>query len=251
VETAVTNAAAAVAEGNLKPESAITFSKVDEVLHKIATFLPISDEMLEDWAQTQSYIDARLILFVKLAEEAQLLSGDGTGANLVGLLNRSGLSPTIAKGTARTPSAPVAYHGQRHGRGVPEITQIRVTSFLEPDAIVIDPYSWQNILLSKTTQGAYYANGPFADVQTQALWGKRVVVTPAMTTGTAIVGAFAQGGADLPQGRPRRSRPATATRTSSSATSRPSGPRSVWPSRSTVRRPSASSPPSSPERTPL
>src|ERR1019366_123457 len=65
VETAVTNAAAAVAESGLKPESSITFSKVDEVLHKIATFLPISDEMLEDFAQAQSYIDARLLLFVK------------------------------------------------------------------------------------------------------------------------------------------------------------------------------------------
>jgi HK97 family phage major capsid protein len=54
VEVAVTNAAATVAELGLKPESAITFAKVDEAVKKIATFLPVSEEMLEDVAYIQS-----------------------------------------------------------------------------------------------------------------------------------------------------------------------------------------------------
>lgn len=190
VESAVTNAAAAVAEGGLKPESALTFTKVDEVLHKIATFLPISDEMLEDWAQAQSYIDARLVLFVKLAEEAQLLNGDGTGANLVGLLNRAGLATSIAKGTA-----PSAADDNDMDAIYRQITAIRTTQFLEPDSIVIDPLGWQNILLSKASgTGNYFANGPFADATNPSLWGKRVAITPAMASLTALVGAFQQGG---------------------------------------------------------
>ncbi|MET4780815.1 phage major capsid protein [Glaciihabitans sp. UYNi722] len=189
VETSVTNAAAAVAETNLKPESAIAFSKVDEVLHKLATFLPISDEMLEDWAQAQSYIDARLILFIKLAEEAQLLSGDGTGANLVGILNRPGLAAPVVKGTA--PSVVADNDMDAIYR---QITAIRTTQFLEPDAIVIDPLAWQTVLLSKNSQGAYYANGPFADAQNPSLWSKKVAITPAIAANTALVGAFAQGG---------------------------------------------------------
>lgn len=190
VETAVTNAAATVAEGNLKPESAITFSKVDEVLHKIATFLPVSDEMLEDWAQVQSYIDARLILFVKIAEELQLLQGDGTGSNLVGILNRSGLATSIAKGTA--PSLA----GDNDMDAIYRmITEIRTTAFLEPDSIVIDPNAWQTILISKATgTGNYFANGPFAASEPPTLWSKKVVVTPRMPANTALVGAFAQGG---------------------------------------------------------
>jgi len=189
VETAVTNGAATVAEGGLKPESALTFSKVDEVLHKIATFLPISDEMLEDWAQAQSYIDARLILFVKLAEEAQLLNGDGTGANLVGLLNRPGLAAPVVKGTAPSVAADNSMDAIYR-----QITAIRTTQFLEPDAIAIDPLAWQNILLSKNSQGAYYAQGPFASAESPALWGKKVAVTPAIAANTALVGAYAQGG---------------------------------------------------------
>lgn len=187
VETAVTNAAATVAEGGLKPESAISFSKVDEVLHKLATFLPITDEMLEDWDQAQSYIDGRLTLFLQLSSETQLLNGDGTGNNLTGLLNRSGLATSITKGTAPSVAADNSMDAIYR-----QITAIRQSAFLEPDGIVIDPVSWQNILLSKNTQGQYYANGPFAGENPEMLWGKRVVVTPAMAAGTALTGAFQQ-----------------------------------------------------------
>lgn len=189
VETAVTNAAAAVAENNLAPESALSFAPVDEVLHQIKTFLPISDLMLEDWAQAQSYIDARLILFIKQAEETQLLNGDGTGANLVGLLNRSGLAPAVVKGTA-----PSAAGDNSMDAIYRQITAIRTTQFLEPDAIAIDPLGWQNIILSKNSQGAYYAQGPFASAEQPALWGKKVAVSPAITANSGLVGAFSQGG---------------------------------------------------------
>jgi HK97 family phage major capsid protein len=80
----VTNAAAATRKAALKPESALAFTNVDEPLRKIATFLPVTDEMLEDFAQIQSYIDNRLSLFVQIAEEAQLLSGNGTAPHLTG-----------------------------------------------------------------------------------------------------------------------------------------------------------------------
>lgn len=189
VETAVTNAATAVAEGQLKPESAISFDKVDEVLHKIPTFLPVSDEMLEDWGQIRSYIDARLMLFVRQSEQAQVLSGDGTGANMVGLLNRPGLATSIAKG-----SAPSTGSDNSMDAVYRQITQIRTTAFLEPDAVVVEPVAWENIILSKNTQGAYYANGPFVGNQPATLWGKKVAITPAMPSGDALVGAFAQGG---------------------------------------------------------
>lgn len=199
VETAVTNAAATVAELGLKPESALTFAKVDEVLKKIATFLPVSDEMLEDYEQIQSYIDARLMLFVQLQAEVQLLRGDGTGTNLVGILNRTGLAPTVAAKNA-APGAGFAvapYLSPTSDNDMDavyrQITQVRVTSFLEPETIVMDPASWMNIQLSKNSQGSYYATGPFMGIGAQpSIWGKPVVPTTAMPAGTALVGAFRQ-----------------------------------------------------------
>ena len=58
-ETTNTNAAAPVLEGDAKPESTITFTQVDEPVRKVATFLPVSDEMLEDEAQIRSYLENR------------------------------------------------------------------------------------------------------------------------------------------------------------------------------------------------
>jgi HK97 family phage major capsid protein len=85
-ETTATNAAAAVAETANKPESTLVFGEVSEPIRKIATFLPVSDEMLEDAPQLSAYLNQRLSLFVRIQEEAQLLLGDGTVPNLQGLV---------------------------------------------------------------------------------------------------------------------------------------------------------------------
>lgn len=187
VETSITNAAAATAEGATKPESAIALGVVDETLHKIPTILPVTDEMLEDFAQIRSYLDGRLSLFIAHAEEANLLTGDGTGSNLVGLMNRAGKQTTIVKGTA-----PSVAGDNDMDAIYRQITAIRVGSFLEPDSVVIDPLGWQNIVLTKSAQGVYYAGGPFMDSANPRLWGKKVVATPRMTALTALVGAFMQ-----------------------------------------------------------
>lgn len=186
-ETVATNAAAAVAEGAAKPESTLNFSAVDEPVRKIATWLKVTDEMFEDVPALRSYIDARLGLFVRIQEEAQLLTGTGAGANIVGLLNRSGLTAAQALGAD---SAPDAIYK--------EITKVRVASFLEPTGIVVNPTNWQTIRLAKDSNNQYYGGGPFTAAYgnpggpaPDQLWGKTVVPTTAMTLGTALVGAFA------------------------------------------------------------
>jgi len=91
VEGTATNAAAGVAEAGSKPESTIAMSEVVEPVKKIATWLPISDELLEDGPSVQSYLNGRLSLFVNLEEERQLLRGAGTN-ELVGIFGRSGIN---------------------------------------------------------------------------------------------------------------------------------------------------------------
>jgi HK97 family phage major capsid protein len=71
------SAVGTVAEGADKPEVALELDLVDEPVRKIAAFLPVSDEMLEDAAQIRSYIDARLGLFVRIEEENQSRSRGG------------------------------------------------------------------------------------------------------------------------------------------------------------------------------
>ena len=198
-ETAVTNAAATVAEGALKPQSDITTAQVTEAVRKIATTAKISDEMVNDAGYIQSYVNGRLVLFVQLAEEDQLLNGNGTAPNLRGILNRTGLSAAQAVGTDTRVDAIFK-----------EITKIRTGAFLDPDAVVLHPTDWQSIRLSKDSNGQYYAGGPFGfaaygnpaqsagdtsnlSAGGDTLWGLRVVVTPAIAQGTALVGSFQLG----------------------------------------------------------
>jgi hypothetical protein len=78
-----------IASAGVKPESTIAMSEVVEPVKKIATTLPISDELLEDAPSIQSYLNGRLTLFISIEEERQLLRGNGTN-ELIGLFNRAG-----------------------------------------------------------------------------------------------------------------------------------------------------------------
>lgn len=178
-ETTATNAADTVLEAGTKPESTLILAQVDEPVRKIATILPVTDEMLEDEAQIRSYIDQRLTLFVQEAEDDQLLNGTGVAPDLTGILNRSGLQAAQALGTDTRVEA--IYK---------QITNIRTNAFVEPDGVVMNPADWQDVRLFKDANGQYYGPGPFAADGDLRLWGLNVVQTTRIAAGTALVGAF-------------------------------------------------------------
>jgi HK97 family phage major capsid protein len=184
VETLFTNAAAPVLEGAAKPESAMTFDQKTDAVSKIAHWLPTTEELLEDVAAIASYIDARLRLGVQLAEEDQLLNGNGTPPNLLGVLNRAGLATAVARNAGATPPETNADAILR------QITAIATTSFVYPDGIVMNPANLFTILTSKDTNGQYYGGGPFSALPTASIWGTPVAPTPSIVAGTALVGAF-------------------------------------------------------------
>lgn len=176
-----------VAEGADKPEVELELELTDTPVRKIAAFLPVSDEMLEDAAQIRSYLDARLALFVKIEEEDQLLNKTGTGTNLNGLLNQ-------VPGANQDVFATVSdANGADHIFAA--ITVAR-ESFLEPDGIVVNSDDWADMRLLKDANGNYIAGSPFSNgigEPAETLWNKRVVVTSKMPAGTALVGSFQLG----------------------------------------------------------
>jgi HK97 family phage major capsid protein len=207
IESTATNLAATVAEGGLKPASVLGLTNVTELMHKIATRLKISDETLQDIPAIQSYVNARLVLFVKIKEEQQLLSGAGTGSELLGLVPRTTAAgqTTVVVPATGAPASGIPSVAQKLEAIYQQITNIRVNAFIEPDAMVMDPVSWQQLRIGKDLNGQYYGGGPFTGAYGQGamvndnsvlsaggqdVWQLRTVVTSAMTAGTALIGGF-------------------------------------------------------------
>jgi HK97 family phage major capsid protein len=59
-ETTFTNSAAETDEGALKPESALDFTLRQDSVRKIATWIPVTDEMMADVPAFESYLRERL-----------------------------------------------------------------------------------------------------------------------------------------------------------------------------------------------
>lgn len=180
VESLFTNAAAAVAEGAVKPESAMAFDATSDPVRKIAHWLPVTEEMLEDVAQIRSYIDARLRLGVQIAEEDELLNGTGVAPHILGLLKRPGLHAAFARVDPMTNADAMFV----------QMMSIYWSSFVMPTGFAINPVNWAATVLAKTTTGEYMAGGPFSSIPAQRIWGLPVAVTPAIAAGKALVGAF-------------------------------------------------------------
>ena len=183
------NTTATVAQATAKPE--VNFDFVNKIANvtKIAGWTKIADEVLADFPFLISVINQQLPFMVQQTEEAQLLNGDGDGENLTGLLNTEGIQE-FSVGEISEENTVADYI-------MLAATDIRTLAFLEPDGIVMNPYDWQTLKLSKDANGQYYAGGPFmgsygngAFVPIERVWGLPVVHTTAMQQGTMLVGAF-------------------------------------------------------------
>lgn len=186
-EVSEVNAAAGTAEGGAKPESTIVFDAVDATVGKIATFLPVSDEMLEDVDQMESFLNERLGLFVRRTEDSDLLNGAGT-PTVKGILQFSGIQSGSALSLDVDSSIDAIFRA---------MTAVQVTGLYEPDGIVVNPTDWASIRLMKDNNKQYYSGGPFTGAYGNPgagapndLWGLPVISTTAIAQGTCLVGAF-------------------------------------------------------------
>lgn len=196
VQGPTTGGFATVAELGEKPTIDFGFEPEVETLTKLAGITKMSDESLEDVPYLTSVIQSQLLRLLAITEEDQLLNGDGTGTNLTGLLNRSGiLTETSASADDDIDAIFRA------------MTNVELATQLPVDAVVINPLDYQELRLSRDANGQYYAGGPFTGAygngsfgMNPGLWQQNTVVTSAIAQGTALVGSFATAGQVLRKG---------------------------------------------------
>lgn len=181
-ETGFTNNAAPTAETVKKPESTMKFDLVSTTAKVIAHYVKASRQILSDASQLASYIDGRLRYGLAFKEEGQLLNGDGTGQNLLGIIPQASAfaAPFDPAGTETN------------------IDNIRLAMLqaqlaeYPPSGIVMHPTDWARIELLKDTTGRYIIGNPVGVIG-PTLWGLPVVATQAITVDTFLVGAFKLG----------------------------------------------------------
>ncbi|MCJ8139508.1 phage major capsid protein [Falsirhodobacter halotolerans] len=181
-ETGFTNNAAPVAEGALKPQSDIKLGDKSITTKVLAHWFRVSKQTLSDVAQIESLIDTRLLFGLQLVEERQMLYGDGTGENLLGIVPQA--TPYAVPTGARPASQTL---------DVLRLAMLQAALAEFPaTGHVLNPIDWDNIIGLKDTDGRYIIGNP-QGTATPTLWGIPVVATPAMTVGKFLTGAFQLG----------------------------------------------------------
>jgi HK97 family phage major capsid protein len=192
-ETTYTNAAAPVPQATAttgtsgaKPEMTLSYATQLSPVRTVAQWIPITNRMLQDAPALRGIIDSRLMTGLNLTLESQIISGDGTGENLLGLLNVPSIN-IVGRGTNNDQDA--LFMG---------MTAVRVTGLSRPTAIALNPLDYQTIRLARENAatatagaGSYLMGQPSMPGPT-TLWGLPIVQSLGLPQGTGLTGAFDQ-----------------------------------------------------------
>lgn len=177
-QTTRTNAAAVVSDTVTKPQSNYVWDVADAPVRTIAHWVLIARQTMDDIPQLQSEVDGELRYGLDLAEEAELLSGSGSGQHISGLTQNA-----AAYSAPFTPSGEQMIDTLRLA-----MLQIALAEYVA-DGMVLHPTDWARIELTKDGENRYlWANPRSLGVQT--LWGLPVVDTQSMTVDKFLVGQF-------------------------------------------------------------
>lgn len=178
-QTTRTNSAATVAENTLKPESGLAFELQPVPIRTIAHWMLASRQILDDAPQLRATIDNELLYQLAFVEDAQLLTGGGSGTDLEGIYTQA---TAFAAGTLI-----VADPNKIDAIGA-AILQNALAD-IPATGIALHPADWMGICLTKDADGRYLVGNP-QDVTAQRLFGLPVVQTTGMTAGNFLVGDF-------------------------------------------------------------
>ncbi|EBB8132086.1 phage major capsid protein [Salmonella enterica] len=181
-QTGFTNKAAVVPENTQKPYSDIAFATKITPVTTVAHMFKASKQILDDFAQLQSTVDAEMRYGLKYVEEQEILFGDGTGVHLHGIVPQA--------------SAFSAEFRVEQQNGIDDLRLAMLQAQLArfpASGHVLHFIDWEKIELTKDTLGRYILANP-SGLTGPTLWGLPVVATEAAAfKGKFLTGAFNAG----------------------------------------------------------
>ena len=166
-------------EGDIKAENEITFERREEKVRTIATWLPASKQILEDFVGLEAFLRSSLIYALEEEFEDQILLGDGAGENLNGLLTQAATFNTGLLGTNWTRIDAL-------GRA---IQQLAMADQPAPDFVVLNPADYWSIRLSKDADGRYILGSPQGPAMQTLFDSLNVVQSTAISPGQFLLGS--------------------------------------------------------------
>ncbi len=186
-ESGYSNGAAATAEGTTLGQSDFDMTAADANVRKIGTYFRISEEMLADTPQLTSYLSARAPEKLLEVEDAQILSGDGTGANLSGIITDAADFDVSASG---------AFYQSVESANefdviVAALNQLSLLNY-SADCIMLNPTDFNKILLLKDSTNKYLKDQVYNGLQ-PSFSGVKVIQNTAIAAGSFLIGNFGIG----------------------------------------------------------
>ena len=176
--------AAETAEGAMKPTMDIELTDQESPIRTIAEWVKAARQILDDVPGLTEAINSTLTYDVLRRLEKQIVSGDGSGQNLTGILNTTGIaSVPYAAGTALTDLALAGLVAILSSEG-------------DPDAQVMNPATLSKLLTPKASGSGEYLSidSPFgAGPSALTLWGVPVITSTVMPVDQILYGSFSQG----------------------------------------------------------
>lgn len=182
IQQTLQSTATYIGEGVVKNEGDLKYSEISVEVKKVAGFIKISKEMLEDLAFVRNEVNTDLMETIDNQIENALLNGNGAGANLNGIINQAvtWTAGTFLNTVISANLADVIRTG---------VAQIETAKFVASH-VVLHPRDVAKLSLSKTSAGEYtygaFVVNPITGDPTIA--GLPIISTTFMAEGTFLVG---------------------------------------------------------------
>lgn len=170
-------------EGVLKNQADFDLVERQAVTQKVTAFIKVSKEMIQDLPFMQREINTELMELVALKLDSQILSGDGIGNNLVGILQNA------VAWTAGTFAVSVVLPNELDVLRV-AIQQVEVALF-QVNYIVMHPTDIAKFDVTKTSTGEYTQPMIYTDLNGVKRYnGIEIISNTGIAVGTFLVGDF-------------------------------------------------------------